>query len=748
VRSLILLSILAVTSAQIIDRDIRLGSRVDRQTDYTHQRDFVDTLTHAPGGWNSQFNQDPGDAMLVVYQMPADGIIKGVNVPIQEWGTGDQQITVGLYRVTYPFRDDDSQYPVTAVDAAGWIGGYDMDADGRMTFVGTTYSAAGTQGICDTGDVVADGVQDPLGDVASTLGPIGIPKMGLAWPDGFLAATLDPTNNPDIGVMGGGDNWINTVDFGTEPTYLSGEYVGILVYSSGAGGGDAPETGFQYQAGGPLGMNNPWVSLKFYGSTEADGLCGGTSGNDGWHIRNWIFRFELAVLLTGDRAPVLSDADILPTTLSTAARDLSVVATDDNPSGGAAGVASVEVFYSVDEGAFTAVTLTADADTFSGQIPGQVAGSTIDYYYLATDVLDNETESPTYTYNIFAPVKQNLFFYNSSNFASWVQDYYLNATGMQADYWSFGVGTTVLFDNYDFVVEMTGGGPDYSNNASIRAWIEAGGDYILAGDEWLGAHTGWEDSTYVAGSFQYDILGILSDHNDIPGGRAGISRLLTVADDPISGLLHTFLADSSLDLNYDPVYEIGVANQLDGVTPQTGVSVAFNCLSGELDSLNNPPVDADEYAAGIYQTLSGGAKVVFLTFDPLATNTTPDYHWIGIYPEGPLQGAVAWVDPVLSVEKDANIPSSFALHGNYPNPFNPSTNIAFSLNAISDVTVKVFSILGQEVATIHSGELNSGLQTISWNGIDNAGKLVSTGVYFYRVEANNQALTGKMMLLK
>ena len=64
------------------------------------------------------------------------------------------------------------------------------------------------------------------------------------------------------------------------------------------------------------------------------------------------------------------------------------------------------------------------------------------------------------------------------------------------------------------------------------------------------------------------------------------------------------------------------------------------------------------------------------------------------------------------------------------------------------MTVKVFSILGQEIATIHSGELNSGLQTISWNGIDNAGKLVSTGVYFYRVEANEQALTGKMMLLK
>jgi len=395
VRSLILLSILAVTSAQIIDRDIRLGSRVDRQTDYTHQRDFVDTLTHAPGGWNSQFNQDPGDAMLVVYQMPADGIIKGVNVPIQEWGTGDQQITVGLYRVTYPFRDDDSQYPVTAVDAAGWIGGYDMDADGRMTFVGTTYSAAGTQGICDTGDVVADGVQDPLGDVASTLGPIGIPKMGLAWPDGFLAATLDPTNNPDIGVMGGGDNWINTVDFGSEPTYLFGEYVGILVYSSGAGGGDAPETGFQYQAGAPLGMNNPWVSLKFYGSTEADGLCGGTSGNDGWHIRNWIFRFELAVLLIGDRGPTIGDEETLVTTISPDAVDYWIDVYDDNPSGGPAGIASVVLHYQLDSttAVVNDVAMTATGDRYSASIPGQVAGTMVYYWVEATDVNGNACPS-------------------------------------------------------------------------------------------------------------------------------------------------------------------------------------------------------------------------------------------------------------------------------------------------------------------------------------------------------------------
>ena len=49
------------------------------------------------GAWNGQFIQSPGDAMLVMYQMPADAIIKGLNVPVYEWGTGEQQMTISLH---------------------------------------------------------------------------------------------------------------------------------------------------------------------------------------------------------------------------------------------------------------------------------------------------------------------------------------------------------------------------------------------------------------------------------------------------------------------------------------------------------------------------------------------------------------------------------------------------------------------------------------------------------------------------
>ncbi|NQU28060.1 MAG: hypothetical protein HQ528_07225, partial [Candidatus Marinimicrobia bacterium] len=172
---------------QITYPDIRPGDRVDRQTDYNLQRDTADTLVHASYGWNSQFIQEPGDAMLVVYQMPGDLIIKGVNVPVASWGTGDQQLALSLHRVSYPYRSDSLIYSSTIVDGNGWIGGYDMDSTGRMEIVGTTYSSGGTVGICDPSDAVAIGAQDPLGSNWGWIIPHPLPiypGMGLVWPDG------------------------------------------------------------------------------------------------------------------------------------------------------------------------------------------------------------------------------------------------------------------------------------------------------------------------------------------------------------------------------------------------------------------------------------------------------------------------------------------------------------------------------------------------------------------------------------
>ncbi len=98
----------------------------------------------------------------------------------------------------------------------------------------------------------------------------------------------------------------------------------------------------------------------------------------------------------------------------------------------------------------------------------------------------------------------------------------------------------------------------------------------------------------------------------------------------------------------------------------------------------------------------------------------------------------------VSIKNDGDIVKSFELNQNYPNPFNPSTNIGFSLPSTTSVTLKVYNLLGQEVATLIDGaKMNIGTHSVLFD----AGSL-SSGVYFFRIEAGNFNSTKQMMLIK
>lgn len=88
------------------------------------------------------------------------------------------------------------------------------------------------------------------------------------------------------------------------------------------------------------------------------------------------------------------------------------------------------------------------------------------------------------------------------------------------------------------------------------------------------------------------------------------------------------------------------------------------------------------------------------------------------------------------------------LNQNYPNPFNIETGITFSLTSPVDVTLEVYNILGERVATLTSGSYEAGDHTVIWDGRNHNGATVSTGVYFYRLAANGVAKTRKMILVK
>jgi hypothetical protein len=103
-----------------------------------------------------------------------------------------------------------------------------------------------------------------------------------------------------------------------------------------------------------------------------------------------------------------------------------------------------------------------------------------------------------------------------------------------------------------------------------------------------------------------------------------------------------------------------------------------------------------------------------------------------------------WPDGLVSVRQiNTGIPEKYTLNQNYPNPFNPTTQIRFSIPQEAQVSLKIFNILGQEVATLVNEKLKAGSYTSDFNA-----SKISSGVYFYRIEAGTFSMTKKMIFLK
>lgn len=120
------------------------------------------------------------------------------------------------------------------------------------------------------------------------------------------------------------------------------------------------------------------------------------------------------------------------------------------------------------------------------------------------------------------------------------------------------------------------------------------------------------------------------------------------------------------------------------------------------------------------------------------------YHWRIRVRDGDELGQ--WSD--FRLFSTAAIPLEYHLQQNYPNPFNPSTQISFTLPTEVEVTVVVYNMLGQTVATLVDETLPTGSHTVVWDGTDDSGQAVATGVYFYRLQTDEFSQSLKMVLIK
>ncbi len=97
---------------------------------------------------------------------------------------------------------------------------------------------------------------------------------------------------------------------------------------------------------------------------------------------------------------------------------------------------------------------------------------------------------------------------------------------------------------------------------------------------------------------------------------------------------------------------------------------------------------------------------------------------------------------------DPSLPNDFELLQNYPNPFNPETEIAYTIPEGSDVSIDIYDLLGQKIGTLVDSYKSPGSYVVTWNGRDDVGRKVSSGIYFYKLRAGDFTQTRKMSLMK
>jgi subtilisin family serine protease len=171
-----------------------------------------------------------------------------------------------------------------------------------------------------------------------------------------------------------------------------------------------------------------------------------------------------------------------------------------------------------------------------------------------------------------------------------------------------------------------------------------------------------------------------------------------------------------------------------------------------MDYANTPVVgDIDQDGNIDMMMTTALGDLVFINFPnrPLRADKSPCPMWRynrrldNIAPLSPGSATDVVDDP-----RQGTLPEAFALRQNYPNPFNISTIISFSLTRPSNVRIDILNILGQTVRSFDLGLTSEGGHTLEWNGEDNRGKEVVSGVFFYRIIAGDKVAVRKMVLLK
>lgn len=436
--------------------------------------------------------------------------------------------------------------------------------------------------------------------------------------------------------------------------------------------------------------------------------------------------------------------NVIPPDISNVNRDLALVGYGDQPVVSADVIDSdgtldeVKLFYQVNDGESQSLDMQLTAgNTFTATLPAFSDSTLVSFYVKA---VDNEGYE---SYNPLDTVSDKYFYY--------VLDRDITIQDVQRS--PFGGGWSA-YDGFEVTVEGIVTSDTSSIGSAAQIHIQNGtgpwSGIWLFGDNVLNLKEG--DQVQVTGTVDEDFdytrienitgVSILTTGNSLPEPTeittdiVGTSNNGTLPAESYEGVLVAYSDVTVIDENAD-----GDAGPDEGsggnrnfgeilIADDSNVGTRVELQQGNNDYHNFWDASLEEEPIRLQQgnTLEKLIGIEYYSFGnyKLVPRTNSDF--IGLSTD---------------VKEEALAADNFALAQNYPNPFNPTTVIQFSIPKRADVSLKVFNILGQEVVSLIDKEMDRGIHRINFDATN-----LSTGIYFYRLQAGNFIETKKMLLIK
>ena len=506
----------------------------------------------------------------------------------------------------------------------------------------------------------------------------------------------------------------------------------------------------------------PFPCFKFYQSgTGPDGI------HDGWFSISYFVWFELIVKYFENTPPKMINLTHYSDTYDPGPFTITVNIEDyDADNDSMAGVASAELFYTVHGSMHNApMTGPAEGNLYSGFIPEIGTGDKVTYWVEAVDLAGSLSRTEGVTFSRLVPdrpASDILIIWDMWSDPA-LDSFYVHLfhaikqkSGEQYDFelWNvhdhLGINSSILNWGWNTIIvtgkqcDHTLPGRDQADNSFVN-WLESGTsenphNLLYIDQDYFHAH--WEyghdwSGELGHGDFLHDYFGVayaISNH------RNSYYDTVAIGEGDFEGIRINFFPDA-----WDPTYPQS------NVWPDWIVETTED--AEQIFHYNTHP----DYGAGVRLDRGHYKTVYFPWQDFFAVDSSENGD---LMPRSDLTATIEkilqWFDTKTGTkftESTDTPPLLFYLYQNYPNPFNPYTRISYQLTVASGqslphVTLKIYNILGQEVRTLVDEEKGPGYYTVTWDGRDESGKEVSSGVYLYRLKVGSIIETKKLTLLK